>query len=213
MFEIVCITDRKPAKDFFAQIEKVVKAKPSALIFRDKDLSAQDYASSAAKVLALCRAHEVKCIFHTFIDAAKAHEVDSIHLSFADLQQHAEQVQEHFSCVGCSVHSLDEARMATDLGAHYLIYGHIFATDCKAGLMPRGLSALRLLCESVSIPVCAVGGINASNAQDCKAAGAAGVCMMSEFMQSSSPQALLDALRNGEVAASRASRKLTEGSR
>lgn len=42
--------------------------------------------------------------------------------------------------------------------------GHIFATDCKKGLPPRGLDFLKNVCDAVGIPVYAIGGINiASN--------------------------------------------------
>ena len=42
--------------------------------------------------------------------------------------------------------------------------GHIYATDCKKGLPPRGLDFLKNVCDAVEIPVYAIGGINiASN--------------------------------------------------
>ena len=62
--------------------------------------------------------------------------------------------------------------------------GHIFAPDCKKGLPPRGLPFLRSVCEAAEIPVYAIGGIHTEEqAEEAMAAGAAGVCVMSEAMQ------------------------------
>ena len=82
-----------------------------------------------------------------------------------------------------SVHSLDEARQCERLGASYVTAGHIFATDCKKGVPPRGLSYLREICAGVNIPVFAIGGIHADNMASCLDAGADKVCMMSNLMK------------------------------
>lgn len=68
------------------------------------------------------------------------------------------------------------------MGACYVIAGHIFSTDCKKGVPPRGLAFLREVTNSVSIPVYAIGGITVENSGEVFAAGAAGVCMMSQWM-------------------------------
>ena len=60
-----------------------------------------------------------------------------------------------------------------------MIYGHIFETACKPGLPPRGLALLKNICESVDIPVFAIGGINKENAYKAIENKAFGVCMMS----------------------------------
>lgn len=82
-----------------------------------------------------------------------------------------------------SVHSQDEAIEAERLGADALIAGHIFVTDCKKGLEPRGLDFLRKICENVSIPVFAIGGIDDNNTELVKQAGAQGECRMSWYMK------------------------------
>lgn len=86
--------------------------------------------------------------------------------------------------LGCSVHSVLDAIEAEKLGASYLTAGHIFATDCKRGLPPRGTDFLKQVCEAVSIPVYAIGGIGFDDGKidrvcEC---GAAGACIMSAFM-------------------------------
>ena len=71
---------------------------------------------------------------------------------------------------------------AEKLGCTYITAGHVFATDCKKGLPPRGLSFLKEVCYSVTIPVYAIGGIDENNMEAVRQAGAAGGCMMSGFM-------------------------------
>ena len=85
--------------------------------------------------------------------------------------------------LGASCHSLEEALEAERLGCTYIIAGHIFATDCKKGLPGRGLDFLKSICENVSIPVYAIGGIDSSNIEAVRNAGAKGACVMSGFMQ------------------------------
>ncbi|MFR7476795.1 thiamine phosphate synthase, partial [Frisingicoccus sp.] len=89
--------------------------------------------------------------------------------------------------VGVSVHSRKEAVYAERRGADYLIAGHIFLTDCKKGVPARGLDFLKEICESVKIPVFAIGGMNVEHGRMAMEAGASGVCMMSELMESDAP--------------------------
>jgi len=93
--------------------------------------------------------------------------------------------------IGASVHSVVEAGDAQALGADYLIAGHIFATDCKAGVPPRGLAFLRQVCQAVSVPVFAIGGITADKVPAIRAAGAKGCCIMSEAMTTQCPEELV----------------------
>ena len=81
------------------------------------------------------------------------------------------------------MHSAEQLEQAERLGAKYVTAGHIFVTNCKKGLPPRGLDFLRDMCERANVPVYAIGGINADNAEMALNAGADGVCVMSAIMQ------------------------------
>ncbi len=93
--------------------------------------------------------------------------------------------QKIFPVFGTSVHSVEEAVEAEALGASYLVAGHIYATDCKKGLPPRGLTFLEKICQSVSIPVYAIGGIclDGTQLEEVIAHGAEGGCVMSGMME------------------------------
>ena len=64
-----------------------------------------------------------------------------------------ENAEKEFETVGVSVHSADEAVLAEKMGATYVTAGHIFATDCKKGLEPRGIEFLKNAVSSVDIDV------------------------------------------------------------
>ena len=84
--------------------------------------------------------------------------------------------------IGVSVHSLEQALAAQDLGADYVVTGHIFDTPSHALEQGRGLKFLREICEKLSIKTYAIGGINFENLDKIKDAGAAGAYMMRGFL-------------------------------
>lgn len=85
--------------------------------------------------------------------------------------------------IGVSAHSLEDALFCEKHGAAYITASHIFTTDCKKGLPPKGIPFLKEICENTKIPVFALGGINRENAAECIIAGAYGVSVMSECMK------------------------------
>lgn len=193
MSKVLCITNRSLAgTDFLRQIEKIAAAGPEAVILREKDLSEKEYEELASKVSEICRKRQVPCIYHTYIMTAEKQKADGIHLPLVQLREVYREAKERFLIIGCSTHSVDEALEAQSLGATYITAGHVFQTNCKKGVPPRGLSYLKEVCSTVSIPVYALGGIDRINASQCLEAGAAGVCMMSPFMKSSNPEELVN---------------------
>ena len=84
--------------------------------------------------------------------------------------------------IGVSVHSLDQALAAQELGADYVVAGHIFDTPSHALERGRGLKFLREICESLNIKTYAIGGINFKNLSEIKQVGAAGAYMMRGFL-------------------------------
>ena len=77
----------------------------------------------------------------------------------------------------------EEAKEVENLGATYIVAGHIFKTDCKKDLEPRGLKFIQELSLILTIPIFAIGGINQKNSDLVINSGAFGVCMMSSLMK------------------------------
>ena len=183
MYKRICVTNRKLVSgDFLEQITQAIESGCDAVILREKDLEEKEYEQLAGQVLDICKRHFIPCMLHTYTQVADHLGADALHLSYeAFLQLQGEQ-RMHFTIQGVSVHSVQEAAIAYQAGATYLTAGHIFATDCKKNVPPRGLGFLRSVCEAVPIPVYAIGGILPDHATECMQVGAAGVCMMSYYM-------------------------------
>jgi thiamine-phosphate diphosphorylase len=110
------------------------------------------------------------------IDAAITLGADGVHLGQGD--RGAEQALDSGLLLGISVANRREAAIAEYQGADYLGAGAIWPTPSKEDAPPIGLDALREICMSVSVPVIAIGGVDASNAAECIRAGAAGVAVI-----------------------------------
>ncbi|MCH5163820.1 MAG: thiamine phosphate synthase [Clostridiales bacterium] len=178
MFDILCVTNRKLCnEDFLTRIEKVACAGPNAIILREKDLPENEYKSLAISVMEVCSRHNVRCILHTYAQVAR--ELGApVHMPMPLLRS----LDKSGLRFGASCHSVDEAVEAERLGCSYITAGHIFETDCKKDLPGRGIEFLHSVCNAVSIPVYAIGGINASNVRRVAHSGAAGACVMSGAM-------------------------------
>ena len=181
----ICVTNRTLCRDdFLTRIDHIAKkGVADAILLREKDLTEREYLELAEKVLSICKAHNRRCILHTYYKAAKELGCKEIHLPLPLLQKMREEGEKQwFTTVGTSVHSLKQANLAMHLQADYMTAGHIFETDCKKGLPGRGLSFLsKVVCKS-EVPVYGIGGISADNAGQIMETGAAGVCIMAGFM-------------------------------
>ncbi len=195
MSDIICVTNRLLCReDFELRIEKIAKEEPKAVILREKDLPEQEYAVLAKRATEICAANKTQLIMHSFPNVAFELECKAIHLPLPILRSLTDTQKAFFEILGTSCHSTDDAKEAEKLGCTYIIAGHIYDTDCKKGLPGRGVSFLKDVCASVSIPVYAIGGISKSNAHDVRAAGASGFCVMSSIMECENPHDLLKML-------------------
>jgi thiamine-phosphate pyrophosphorylase len=120
------------------------------------------------------RALPVTFVVNDDVDAALQLAADGVHLGQAD--EGAEAARAAGLLLGRSVTTLEEALAAE---ADYLGAGPVWATPSKADAAPAlGLEGLQAVCASVTTPVVAIGGIDASNAGACILAGAVGVAVI-----------------------------------
>jgi len=190
----ICVTNRLLCKnDFFKQIQNVCKQNLYALILREKDLDDKTYEEFAVKCNDICNKNNVLFFINTKINVAKKLKIKNIQVSFKDFLNNKD-ILSSFDNVAVSVHSLEEAKMAEDWKIRrledrkirknlFLIVGHIFETDCKKGLKPRGTDFLKEICDNVNLPVFAIGGINEHTIKQLQDINIEGVCLMSELMK------------------------------
>lgn len=198
MFNVISVTSRADSRDFFKSVEDIAKSDVEAIILREKDLNENEYFLLAQKVQKICRKYGKKLIIHNFFDVALKLEIPYVHLSFSIFLTYADSLK-GFKQIGTSVHSTDDAVLAEKKGADYVIAGHIFATDCKKGLEPRGIKFLNEICTCVSIPVYAIGGINDNSVLELSKVqknNFSGVCVMSSLMKSNNPQELVKKIKD-----------------
>jgi thiamine monophosphate synthase len=83
--------------------------------------------------------------------------------------------------VGRAVHSLEEAR--SEPAADYLLFGTVFPSASKPdGTPAQGVARLAEVVAAASVPVLAIGGIDAERAARCRGAGAGGVAAIGLFL-------------------------------
>lgn len=181
----IAVTNRHLCRgDFLTRIRRLAEdSYYDAILLREKDMTEREYYHLAGKVLAVCQESGKKCILHTFYHVAQELGHPFLHLPLPLLRTLTGGEKAFAAEIGTSIHSLAQAEEAVHLGASYITAGHIFSTDCKPGLPPRGLTFIKEICEQVPIPVYGIGGICQENERSVVRQGAEGVCIMSGAMQ------------------------------
>jgi thiamine-phosphate pyrophosphorylase len=195
------VTDRRSlaAPEFEAQrllADKIAAASASGIDWvqiREKDLPAKQLASLIPPTATSSpRGRDAKGGARLFLndrlDLALTAGVSGVHLGESSLPvREAKELASRVAgarefLVGVSCHSLESAKAAQSDGADYIFFGPVFATPSKAAFgVPQGLDRLAKVCEEVSIPVLAIGGISVENAQSCLRAGASGIAAIRLF--------------------------------
>lgn len=187
-FQLIAITNRALCAEPLAErVAVLCAAGIDRVIVREKDLSERDYIALVHEILhALAPEHRDKIVVNTFVDVAQELGIPRVQLPLPELNAHSDFANE-FHEVGVSVHGVAEAQLAQKLGADYLIAGHVFPTDCKPDLEPRGLDFLREVDRATAIPVYALGGIDEETIAQVQETGVAGACLMSGLMLCDDP--------------------------
>ena len=181
------------------QIEKIFSAYQRKIILenfeivsltlREKDLYKNEYLKLVEKIYPICQKYRIDLILHQNYDLRldNKYNIEGLHLSYNTFKSLNKNIREElikkYKKIGVSIHSIDEAKEVENLGATYIVAGHIFKTDCKKDLEPRGLKFIQELSLILTIPIFAIGGINQENSHLVINSGAFGVCMMSSLMK------------------------------
>ena len=187
---VICITNRALCRrDFLDQFARIAAARPETILLRERDLDDAAYEALARRCMAVLAPFSVPLTVHARPHIARRIGAKRVHLPLALLASQPGLL------VSCPVHSVEDVLLAQARGADRLIAGHVFQTDCKQGVPPRGLPFLRAVCAAAERPVFAIGGITPERAAQVRACGAAGGCMMSALMRADDPAALIQTYR------------------
>jgi len=151
---------------------------------RDKKRGRRDVLESARRLGEVCRGADVPLIVNDYADIVISSSADGLHLGQGDLPlPEARRMLPIDRLIGCTARTVEQAQRAEAEGADYVAVGAMYPTRSKDQPQVVGLERLRQVRESVSLPLVAIGGINAENATDVINAGADAVAVMSAVIQ------------------------------
>lgn len=147
---------------------------------REKGASTEKLVQLAQGLLPLCRAARVPLVVNDDVEAAVLSGADGVHVGQADAAvSEARRCLGARAIVGASVHTVDQALAAQAAGASYLGVGAVFATRTKPDAQIVPLDELGAICRAASVPVVAIGGVDASSLPRLAHTGIAGVAVVS----------------------------------
>jgi thiamine-phosphate pyrophosphorylase len=158
----------------------------AALQLRAKTMTCRDQLALARRLLVLCKARGVPFFVNDRVDIARAAGAHGVHLGQTDLP-----LPDARSCfpgglIGISTHDRAQASAAMAAGADLIGFGPIFPTRTKDNASPVvGTALLAEVVRSATVPVVAIGGIDASNLAEVASTRVAMVCALSAVLTSS----------------------------
>lgn len=192
-FDLYLVTDRKltQGRDLCAVVEQALDGGVQAIQLREKDLGGKELFELADKISVLCQGYNAQLFINDRIDVALAVGAAGVQLGKTSLPiATARALLGADKLIGFSSHGVDEAIAAQRNGANFLLFGPVYFTPSKAPFgAPQGVAALKELVEKVTLPVYAIGGINAANLAATMNTGVRGVALISAIMSAENPTA------------------------
>jgi thiamine-phosphate pyrophosphorylase len=168
-----------------------VEGGATVIQLRLKGASTEEVVERGRAIGTLCAANGVTFVVNDDVGAAIALGADGVHLGRGD--DGADRAQAEGLLVGLSAATVREAAVNEFRGASYIGAGPVWPTPSKPDAdPPLGLDGLRLICAQASVPVVAIGGVDASNAADCIRAGAHGVAVIRAIAEIRALRAAID---------------------
>ncbi|MEG0505807.1 MAG: thiamine phosphate synthase, partial [Raoultibacter sp.] len=147
---------------------------------RDKHASTKSLVSQAAELKVLCEKAGVPFVINDDVEAAHQAGADGVHVGQDDMAcAKARALLGPQKIVGVSVQTVGEAQAAEAEGADYLGVGALFGTATKPDAVDVTFEELAAICRSVTIPVVAIGGLNAATIPELAGTGVDGAAVVS----------------------------------
>jgi len=151
--------------------------------YRSKRGTRKAIYDTCLRLAVLLRRSNAVFIVNDHPDIAVAVDADGVHLGQDDLPaEEARKLMGTRRIIGVSTHSPDQARAAQSAGADYVGFGPLFTTRTKDAGPLQGIENLRQVRKAVTLPVIAIGGINAGNLLEVLRTGADGVAVISSIL-------------------------------
>ena len=182
------ITDRAwlNGRSLSEVVEESLKGGVTILQIREKDLNEDEFLKESKKIKALCKLYKVPLIINDNVRIAKEIDADGVHLGQGDMEiTKAREILGRDKIIGITAKTVEQAVIAEKNGADYLGSGAIYATGTKADAKRLSVESLREICDSVDIPVVAIGGLTYDNIDILEGSGIDGIAVVSAIYASS----------------------------
>ncbi len=195
---LYAVTDRAwtGEKTLYQQVEEALRGGVTCVQLREKEVGYEEFLQEAKEIHALCRQYSVPFIVNDNVEVAVACGAEGIHVGQEDMA--AGDVRRRVGdgmILGVSVHTVEEAREAVRNGADYLGLGAVFPTSTKTDVDQMLGETLRAICDTVDVPIVAIGGINRGNIGKLAGSGVDGAALVSAIFSAADIESTCRELR------------------
>lgn len=179
---LYAVTDRAwtGEQTLMDQVEEAIKGGVTCVQLREKELENEAFLAETIEMKEICSRYHVPFIINDDVDVAIKCGADGIHVGQKDMEAgNVRALVGENMMIGVSVQTVEQALAAQKSGADYLGVGAVFTTTTKLDANSVSHKTLKEICETVSIPVVAIGGINKSNILELSGTGVDGVALVS----------------------------------
>jgi len=181
-FILYAVTDRRwlNGRELKDDVRKSLEGGVTFLQLREKSLDEKAFLEEAKQLKKLCAKYNVPFVINDNVDIAYKIDADGVHIGQDDMQVKDVRMKlGKDKIIGVSAHTVEEAVLAEKEGADYLGVGAVFQTKSKKNVKAMPYDTLKAICEAVSIPVVAIGGIERENVEMLSGSGVCGIAVIS----------------------------------
>ena len=179
---LYAVTDRHwlGEETLYDQVKKALDGGATFVQLREKNLDREDFLAEAKEIQKLCREYGVPFVINDEVSIAKDIDADGVHVGQSDMEaMDVRKILGPDKILGVSAQTVEQAIIAEKHGADYLGVGAVFTTGSKDDADDVSHETLKAICEAVSIPVIAIGGITKDNVTELAGSGICGVAVIS----------------------------------
>ena len=171
-------------ENFLEKVETACRSGVTIIQLREKNLTTNQYYQLAKQVKEITDAYQVPLIIDDRLDVCLAVDAAGLHIGDDELPVSvARKVLGTEKILGVTAKTVKRALEAETSGADYLGTGAIFPTTTKENAPITLISTLKTICQTVAIPVVAIGGLTSENIDQLAETGIAGVAVVRDLMQ------------------------------
>ena len=179
---LYAVTDRTWLGEhtLYEQVEEALKGGTTFVQLREKELDDDTFLAEAIEIQELCKRYKVPFVINDNVEIARKMNADGVHVGQSDMEAgDVRALLGEDKILGVSAQTVEQAILAEQRGADYLGVGAVFHTGSKADADDVSHETLKAICQAVSIPVVAIGGIGKHNVLELSGSGICGIAVIS----------------------------------